>query len=134
MRWIPVAIASFLLAGCASRPSLAGGEWIADISGQEANLRFETNGSMKMSIPLPIGSLGSTGTFSETDTSVSFTIQHIDLPDLPIPGGAGKLVEGMIGRPVTFNVEWVGDNEVRLTPQIAAGPFNQAMSLKRKAK
>lgn len=89
---------------------------------------------MKMSLPLPIGSLSSTGTYSETDTSVSFTIQHLDLPSIPIPGGANRLTEGLVGRPVSFNVEWVNENEVRLSPQITAGPFNQAMTLKRIAK
>lgn len=107
---------------------------MAEVSGQSATMSFANDGSMKMSLELPIGTLTSSGTFSETDKSVAFTLQKINLPNLPIPGGAGKLVEGMVGRPLTFNVEWLGPDEVKLSPQLAAGPLNQTMTLKRLAK
>lgn len=127
-------IVALLLIGCASRPTLSGSDWMAEVSGQSATMSFANDGSMKMSLELPIGTLTSSGTFSETDKSVAFTLQKINLPNLPIPGGAGKLVEGMVGRPLTFNVEWLGPDEVKLSPQLAAGPLNQTMTLKRKPK
>ncbi len=122
-----------LVSGCASRPTLAGGDWTADVFGGKSTFSFARDGSLKMDVALPIGALGAEGTYSETEDSVSLTMQRIKLPNIPIGDRAKKLTDQIVNRPIAFKVEWRSDDEVKLTPQIPAGPFGQVMILKRKA-
>ena len=121
-----------LVSGCAGRPTLAGGEWTASVFDGTSTFSFNRDGSLKMDVTLPIGSLGAEGTYSETQDSVALTMQRIKLPDIPIGGQAKRLTDQIVNRPIAFKVEWRSEDEVKLTPQIAAGPFGQVMILKRK--
>jgi len=87
-----------------------------------------------MDVGLPIGSLSCSGTFSETDESVSLTLQRIKLPENAVGAGAKRLTDQIVNRPLSFKVAWKSESEVTLTPQISAGPFGQVMTLKRTSK
>jgi hypothetical protein len=111
---------------------LAGGDWTTDLFGGTSTLVFGHDGSLKMDVSLPIGVLGSEGTFSETEDTVSLTLHRIELPDNPLGSGAKRITDQIVNRPVSFKVTWVSGNEVKLVPDIPQGPFGQEMTLKRR--
>ncbi len=132
MRFALLGVLAFILSGCTSKPSLSGGEWTAKLLGGTTTFVFGGDGSLKMDVGLPIGSIDAAGIYSETDDGVSLTLQRIKLPDNPIAGGAIKLTDQIVNRPIGFEAEWKSPDEVLLTPRISAGPFGQVMTLKRK--
>lgn len=102
--------------------------------GAKSKFTFEGNGAVKMAVGTPLGSFPATGTYSETDKSVAMTIQNVEMPNTPLGDGVKKLLNNVINRAVTFDLEWKSPDEVQLTPQIHAGPFGQTMILKRSPK
>lgn len=130
-----LAVVAAMVAGCTSKPTLAGGEWKSDVLGGQADLKFGNDGAVDWGLTMPIlGTLPAHGTFSETDKTVSITLQRIDLPDSEIGKQAERLVKEMVGRAIVFNLVWLSRDEVELTPQTPMGPLGQKMTLRRKIK
>lgn len=100
--------------------------------GGQTDFVFGKDGSLKMGVGLPVGKLGAEGTFSETEKSVTLNLQRIQLPNVDIGNAAKKLTDQIVNRPIDFKVEWKSADEVAFSPIVAAGPFAQSMTLKRR--
>lgn len=130
-KWILIVAA--LLAGCSSKPTLAGSDWTTNVLGGTTDFSFSHDGSMKMNFGLPmLGKLPASGTFSETTTALTLTLQRIELPNNPLASQAKRFVDEMVGRPISFRLEWKSPDEVVLSPVVAGGPLSQQMTLKRR--
>jgi len=130
MRWGLLAAVLVLTVGCGSRKELAGHAWTTEMMNFPATLVFESNGASSIKIESPVGALNLRGTYSETDESVTISIQDVDVPPLAKEGT--KMLDRIKGAPIGFKLAWKSETEVTMTPQGAGGIFGSTIELRRK--
>lgn len=95
-------------------------------------LEFKSNGASEIRVTSPLGDLTMRGTFSETNDTVTLTIQDIEVPAVANQGAA--MLDRLKGAPATFKLNWISDSEVTLTPQVPGGIFSDTVTLRKEAR
>lgn len=131
MRWRLFAAVLLLVVGCAPKRGLAGHTWTGAMMDFPATLVFEGNGANSIKIESVLGVVSLKGTYSETNDSVTFSFQEVDVPSTARQGA--KMLDRIKGAPIGFKLEWKSDTEVTMTPQGAGGIFGSTIELRRKA-
>lgn len=123
--------------GCKKGHDLNGGSWQGTAGSIPVTLQFEgTNVTQKMEIPgMPGGkkiNLSVTGNYTLADTKLTITPNKVDIDaDPAIKALAEGQAKDKMNKPVDFTVEWVSDDEIKLTGSMAPGAGSQALMLKR---
>jgi hypothetical protein len=131
-------VAGLVLAGCSAPKSKFVGAWDGqmDVQGQKASVTQTFNadktftGSFAMDIP-QVGKMSAnvSGTWeSKSDTELTTTMKDVTVEaPAAIKELFAKQMEAEKGKASTAKVEWVSDNEMKVT-----GPNGQPMTFKRK--
>ncbi|MEQ1823871.1 MAG: hypothetical protein ABL949_15290 [Fimbriimonadaceae bacterium] len=111
-------VASALALGCGSKPSIVG-TWSLGISGAtDVTATFAEGGNLTLNATIESYKVGASGLYALDGDSLTLTVSKFDLP-ADIPAAFKSMAEAEAKRQLTLGaskIEWVGNDEIRVTP------------------
>lgn len=125
---------AFILMGCGSKPSMVGTWTIPVEKVPDLMATMTDDGKVQLNGTYQTFKLSASGTWVMKENSLTVKPEKLDIPD-DIRAIVGPLIEKEEKKflvPVTMEIEWVNDNEVRVTPPVGVSEvFNKPFVMRR---
>jgi len=134
MRRIALPLIALAALGCGSKPSMVG-TWsipVETVSNLEATMNAD--GTVKLTGQYQSVNLTATGTWSMNEDSLTVRPEKLDIPEeLKALASMFKTETDKLLVPTTMTIEWINNDEVKVTPPAGASQlFNRPFVMRRK--